>query len=160
MKRIFILSVLLLTAASVFAQTGKSIYEKYSVNDNVSAVYISPAMFRIIGKIPDLKVEDGNVDLAPVISQLTGMYILDSQNKSINANLKSEVSQFISKGKFELMMEAKDNGQVMRIYTIGDQKTVTGFVLFSEEEEETSFICIEGKMDRAQLEQILSSQMK
>ena len=57
MKRLVILAALLLTTLSSFAQDGKSIYQKYSESEGVSAVYISPAMFRLIGRIPDLNVE-------------------------------------------------------------------------------------------------------
>ena len=55
MKRIIILAALLLTTIASFAQNGKSIYQKYSEAEGVSAVYISPAMFKLIGKIPDQK---------------------------------------------------------------------------------------------------------
>ena len=65
MKRIILLAVLLLTALTASAQSGKSIYQKYSDAENVSAVYISPAMFRLIGKIPDLEVGENHVNLAP-----------------------------------------------------------------------------------------------
>ena len=57
MKRILILTALLFTTLTVFAQNGKGIYQKYAGNEGVSAVYVSSAMFRMIGKIPDLKAE-------------------------------------------------------------------------------------------------------
>ena len=56
MKRIVIIAILLLASIFSFAQTGKSIYQKFSDAEGVSAVYNSPAMFRLIGKIPDLHV--------------------------------------------------------------------------------------------------------
>ena len=70
MKRIAILAALLLIPLSSFAQNGKSIYQKYSDSEGVSAVYISPAMFRLIGRIPDLNIE-GNVNLTSVIQTLS-----------------------------------------------------------------------------------------
>ena len=96
MKRILLLAVLLLGALTASAQSGKSIYQKYSDADNVSAVYISPAMFRLIGKIPDLEVGDNNVNLAPLIRSLSGLYIINSENPRVNDKLSSEVSRFIS----------------------------------------------------------------
>ena len=161
MKRISILAALLLITISSFAQSGKSIYEKYSDEKDVSAVYISPAMFRLIGKIPEIKAdaEGGSIDLAPIISSLSGMYILESENKAINASLYSDVQKFISARKYELLMEAKDNGEVMRMYTIGDEKTVTGFVMIGTSDDETTFISFEGKINRSDLEKILAKQM-
>ena len=46
MKRILVMTVAVLTAVSAFAQSGKDIYNRYSGREGVSAVYISPAMFR------------------------------------------------------------------------------------------------------------------
>ena len=79
--------------ASTFAQNGKSIYQKYSDADGVTAVYISPAMFRLIGTIPDLEVGDDKVNIGPLVEALTGFYILDSENPDINGKLRTEVER-------------------------------------------------------------------
>ena len=162
MKRILTVAALLLVTITSFAQTGRNIYEKYSDNDGVSAVYISPAMFRLIGKLPEIKadVEDGTVDLAPVVRTLTGMYILSSEHPAIRETLANDVKKFVSSKKYELLMEAKDNGQTMKMYTVGDQKTVNSFVMYAIDQEETTFICIDGNINRQDLEKVLAEQMK
>ena len=58
MKRILLLAVLLLSALTASAQSGKSLYQKYSDAENVSAVYISPSMFKLIGKLPEIEIGD------------------------------------------------------------------------------------------------------
>ena len=60
----------------------------------------------------------------------------------------------------DLLMEAKDNGQTMRMYTLGDEKIVNSFVMLALENDETTFICIDGKMNRKDLEKVLAEQMK
>ena len=155
MKRIILLAVLLLTALTASAQSGKSIYQKYSDAENVSAVYISPAMFRLIGKIPDLEVGENHVNLAPLIRSLSGLYIIRSENGRVNEKLSSEVSRFISNGRYELLMEAKDAGEVVRMYTVGTEKIVNSFVMVAAEGPETTFICLDGQMDRKELEGVL-----
>ncbi len=157
MKRILFLTVILLIVStfSAFAQNGKSIYQKYSDAEDVSAVYISPAMFRLIGKIPELEINDSDVDLAPVIRSLTGMYVLNSRNQSINANLRGDVDRFIKGGRYELLMETKDNGEVVRIYTVGDSKTIESFVMIAGDGGETIFICLDGQMPREQTEKLI-----
>ena len=155
MKRIIIIATLLLASMAAFAQNGKSIYQKYSDAENVSAVYISPAMFRLIGKIPDLKLEGEDVNLAPLIQSLSGLYILDSDNSRINAQIKADTESFIKGGEYELLMEAKEHGESVRMYTAGTEKIVNSFVMLSIEGEALSFICIDGKMDRESLENML-----
>ncbi|MBR3302674.1 MAG: DUF4252 domain-containing protein [Bacteroidales bacterium] len=164
MKRIFIIASLLLITISSFAQSGKSIYEKYSDKETISAVYISPAMFKMIGKIPDFKVENDDINLAPIINSLSGMYILNfsatSANKQIRESFNDDMKRFISSNKYELLLEAKEDGEMVRMYTIGDAKVVNGFVILANQKEELSFICIEGKMSRADLEKVLEKQIK
>lgn len=157
MKRILFLTVILLIVStfSVFAQNGKSIYQKYSDAEDVSAVYISPAMFRLIGKIPELEVNDSGLNLAPVIRSLTGMYVLNSENQSINASLRGDVDRFIKGGRYELLMEAKEDGEVVRMYTVGDSKTIESFVMFVVDGDEMTFVCLDGQMPREETEKLI-----
>lgn len=159
MKRIAIIAALLLASIFSFAQTGKSIYQKYSDAAGVSAVYISPAMFRLIGKIPDLHVEGEDVNLAPIIQSLSGLYLIDSENPAVNSELKSEAAKFINAGHYELLLEAKDSGEVVRMYTVGSGKVVNGFVMIAEDGGESTFIYLDGKMNREDLENILAKKM-
>ena len=159
MKHITLILAALLLSLSALAQNGKSIYQKYSDAEQVSAVYISPAMFRLIGKIPDIDTGSDKVNLSPVIRSLTGMYILNSENAAINGQLRAEAERFIQSGKYELLMEAKDSGQTMRMYTVGNDKVVNGFVMLAAEAEEVTFICLDGQMPRDQFEDLLAKQM-
>ena len=159
MKRIFLLAVLLLSALTASAQSGKSLYQKYSDAENVSAVYISPAMFRLIGKIPDMEIGENNVNLAPLIRSLSGLYIINSENTQINDKLVSEVNRFINSGKYELLMESKDAGEVVRMYTVGTEKIVNSFVMVASQGSEATFICLDGQMDRQELEGVLVETM-
>ena len=159
MKRIIILFAALLLTVSAFAQNGKSIYQKYSDAENVSAVYVSPAMFRLIGQIPDLEVGDDNVNLTPVIRSLSGLYILNSENETVNGSLRADAERFINSGKYELLMEAKDSGEVVRMYTLGNDRTIEGFVMLAAEANEVTFICLDGQMPRKEFEDLISQQV-
>ena len=160
MKRIAIIAALLLASIFSFAQTGKSIYQKYSDAAGVSAVYISPAMFRLIGKIPDLHVEGEDVNLAPIIQSLSGLYLIDSENPAVNSELKAQAAKFIKAGHYEILLEGKDSGEVVRMYTVGSEKVVNGFVMIAEDGGESTFIYLDGKMNREDLENIIAKKMK
>lgn len=160
MKRIIVLFAALLLSFSAFAQNGKSIYQKYSDAENVSAVYVSPAMFRMIGQIPDLEVGQENVNLTPVIRSLTGLYILNSENAAINGSLRADAERFINSGRYELLMEAKDSGETVRIYTVGSDRAIEGFVMLAAEASEVTFICLDGQMPRKDFEELFSKAMR
>lgn len=156
MKKLLLIALATLIGASALAQDGKSIYNRYSEAEGVSAVYISPAMFKLMNKIPDIQLEGESMNLAPIIKSLTGMYVLNSENPGINEDMKRDVDRFIRRGDYEMLLEAKEDGEVTRIYTMGPEATVTGFVLFTFEPAECSFICINGEIPRAALEELIN----
>lgn len=160
MKRLFFLAAMLLLTISSFAQDGKSIYQKYSDSEDISAVYVSPAMFKLIGRLPDIEMNSGEVNFYPIIKSLTGLYIINSSNKNINAQLYADVEKFIKSGRYELLMEAKDSGEAVRMYTVGNDAVVNSFVMVAKDGEETTFICIDGNMNRTDLEKLLAEQMR
>lgn len=163
MKKIYAIAVMLLMAVGAYAQSGKAIYNKYSDSKGVSAVYISPAMFRMIGQLPDLDVEaaDGEkVDIAPLVRSFEGFYLLSVSDKSQAAELKQEVQSMIKSGRFEMLMEAKDSGSTMRIYTVGDDKTISSLVMLAQEGDSVQFICLEGAMNRNDFETLMAKSIK
>ncbi|MBS7274349.1 MAG: DUF4252 domain-containing protein [Bacteroidales bacterium] len=159
MKRIIMAIAATLICAASFAQSGKSIYNKYSDKSNVTAVYISPAMFKMMGQLPEIDTPDGDFNIAPVVKEMSGMYMIESGNPSINNALKADVEKYISNGTFELLMEAKEDGELVRLYTMGDKDTVSSFVMTVFEKTECVFLCIEGKIPRKELEELIASNM-
>lgn len=156
MKKIFAVVVLAILSVAAFAQSGREIYNKFSDEAGVSAVYISPAMFRLIGRIPDVQLEDSSVNFSSLIKSMSGFYILSTENPSVADDLYSDVKKYLRKGDFELLLEAKDDGEVMRMYTTGDESTITSFVMLSRDGQETSFISFDGRMDREELEGLIA----
>ena len=160
MKKFIIALAALLTGICAFAQDGKSIYTKYSDMNGVDAVYISPAMFRLIGKIPELNIGDDQVNVAPLIQSMRGFYLINTEKADIGRSLYDEVDRFVKKGQYELLLEAKESGEATRIYTMGTETVISGIVLLSRDRDETSFIAIDGQMDRAQLEEAIAKVAK
>lgn len=163
MKRIIILAILLLSAAIASAQEGRNVYNKYSGGKGVSAVYISPSMFKIIGKLPDLEVETAegeSMNLAPLISSFKGFYMLDISDPATISAIDKDVASMISKGRYELMMEVKDEGESLHIYTSGNEKLIESFVFIASDGDTLQFICIDGEMNRSNFEKLIAGAMK
>ena len=160
MKRIIVILAALLLSISAFAQNGKSIYQKYSDAAGVTAVYISPAMFRLIGTIPDLEVGEDKVNISSLIQALSGFYVLSSENPDINGKLRADAERFINNGKYELLMEVKESGETVRMYTMGNEKTINGFAMLAAEAAEVTFISLDGEMPRKEFEALIGKAMK
>jgi len=157
MKRIITIAVFLLAALSAFAQTGKSIYNKYSEEKNVSAVYISPSMFKLMGKLPDMEAADEDFNITPFVKSLEGFYLIDSENMKVNDELKKDVEKFIAGKTYELLMEAKDDGETVRFYSHTKGEFVTSFVMISIEDDECTFMCLEGQMLKEDIDKAMTN---
>ena len=115
-------------------------------------------MFKIIGKLPDLEMEtaDGNsMNLAPLISTFHGFYMLDISNPATVSAINQEVASMISKGRYELMMEVKEEGETLQIYTSGNEKIIESFVFIASDGDSVQFICIDGEMNRSEIEKLI-----
>ncbi len=160
MKKTILAALLLISAIVPLAaqRTPKAvnIYNKYSDETGVSAVYISPAMFRLIGKVPDINV-NGEMDLSPIIKSLKGMYVLDCENPEVAGRLRKDVRKYMNEGSYELLLETKENGETTRIFTLGNEKIINSFVLLTDSGPETTFISFEGEIPRDKLEKAVAS---
>lgn len=159
MKRIAALTaVLLLVAAYGAAQDSKSIYKKYSDMDEVNAVYISSSMFNLIGKLPSINFSDSTdeINMAPLVKSLNSMFVMDCNDERICADMKKDVDKVIEKHKMELLMEAKKQGETVRVYISGNEKTVTVFILTAASRDGFTFISLDGNMNRKELERAIA----
>lgn len=163
MKRILAIAATILLAMTAHAQSSREIYNKYSDEDGVSAVFISPSMFRMIGKLPDIDVDTDNgqkINLSGIIRTLKGFYLINCGNSSLSEKINGEVRKLVNSNDYELMMEAKDSGESMRLYTVGTKDVIHSLVMHVTDKDESTFIGIEGVMDRDELEKILSKAME
>ena len=157
MKKIFLTLIAGLTALMASAQDYKSIYQKYSDDDRVTAVYISPAMFKMIGKIPEIRIEESDVDLSPMIKSMTGFYMLQTEDTSLAEKISKDVVKIVGGNKYETLMAVKDKGQKINILSLGDDEFIKSLLLTVLDSEETVFIGIDGLMKRDDVENAVSS---
>lgn len=166
MKRL--ITLIIACCAFTAAASGQSqdtrneIYARYSGKEGVSSVYISPTMFNLMKEIPPIPVEDGEADISAAISSLEGMFILDIENPSVAGCLAEDVTRYISRGRYELLMEARDENDAVRMYITTDSEgDITEFVMLANESGEspsTTYICFVGKISKDSLNAIISSQ--
>ena len=86
--------------------------------------------------------------------------MINTGSGQVSAKMMKDVDRFISSGHYELLMEAKESGEIMRMYTVGTEEIVDSFVMIADDKSETTFICLDGKMNRAELEKVLAEKME
>lgn len=156
MKKIIIAAVLILSAISMQAQSAKNLYRKYGDEKGVTAVYISPAMFRLIGHLPNVELDDEDIDLRPIVKSITGMYILNCENAVVADKLLNDVEKMLDSGEYEMLLEAREEGELTRMFTNGNNQVVRSFILLNIEDDEVNFISFEGNIPREDLENAIA----
>ena len=151
MKRLVLAAALLLVTLASWAQTaGQGIYKKFANEKNVSGVYISPAMFSIVKRLPDMDDED-----IKAIKSLSGFYVMEITSNAVAAKVKNEVNSLVSKNGYELYMEAVDEDEKMQIFCYREAGLIKSIILLAVEPDETEFVCIEGEMSEEMLQSIM-----
>ena len=55
-------------------------------------------------------------------------------------------------------MEVKDDGQTVRLYTVSPtDELITSLIMHVRDQKETTFLSIDGEIDRAALEELIAS---
>ena len=157
MKKTIVIAAMMLFSLCGFAQTAKSIYNRYSEAEKVSTVYISPAMFKLMGSIPAFELVDEDVNITPIINSLEGMYIISSENPEVSREMRMDIEKMVSKGEYELRMEAEDDGDRVRMFTRTAADIVKSFVMLAVSDEECTFIMFDGSIDQKKFAQLISS---
>ena len=101
-------------------------------------------------------MKDSPVDIGSLIKELKGMYLLGSEDTEIIESLKDDVKKYIKKNKFEMLMEIKEKGETIKIYTDGSDKTVYQIVVTATGEDGFKFICLDGEINRKDLEKAIA----
>ena len=157
MKKIIIIALAaIISMASAAAQNSKKqIYIDYSGKPGVSAVYISPAMFKLMKAVPDIEINDQEVNFSRFIRTLEGMYILSIDEPEMASQLVRDVEKELRNGKHELLMEAVEGNETTRIYVIQKDSIISDLVLLARDGSSTSYISITGQMPLEEISKMI-----
>lgn len=144
MKQIIIKTLLGIVVAlcSLNANAQVKAFEKYADTKNVTYVYISKFMLGLAGKNATPSVP--GVDIKTLAGKLTGIQIINTENKGAQAKLKSDVKSILAKDKYELLMQMNEDDSKVNIYHhIGTQQSAV--VMQVEDNEELTLMVFSGK---------------
>ena len=152
------IALLIISVSSLSAQNVQKLYKRYSGQKGVSTVYISPVMFKLMKSLPVMEIGEEDVQMAKIIQSFNGMYILDVENPSISQKISEEVKNWLDKGTYEVLMEAKEEGESMKICIRQEKDVIKEFIMFSQEtgpSPETALIYISGDIKASDLSKII-----
>lgn len=153
---------------------GNYVYNRWFDLSDINSTYISPELFNMVKKLPEMSVQGRKMDLTPAIRSLKGLYLLDfardcsshpgmhySRN-STSGGLRKDIRDYLDEYGYITLMDMCQNGQYTRLYMAAQGGTVTGFVLVSLDDsfDYGRFVCLEGDMDKDKFEKILANVLK
>ena len=144
MKQIIIKTLLgiMVATCSLNANAQVKAFEKYADAKNVTYVYISKYMLAMAGKNATPSVP--GVDIKTLAGKLTGIQIINTENKAAQAKLKNDVKGIISRDKYELLMQMNEDDSKVNIYhCIAKQQSAV--VMQVEDNEELTLMVFSGK---------------
>lgn len=136
-----ILLVVAMVVTSLQANAQVKAFEKYADMKNVSYVYISKYMLSMAGKNAAPSVP--NVNMKSLTSKLTGIQLINSDEKAACTKLKNDVSSIIARDKYTLLMQVKEDGDKVDIYYHVDKRN-SAVVMLVEEDDEVNVIVFSG----------------
>lgn len=144
MKQIIIKTLLGIVVAlgSLHANAQVKAFEKYADAKNVTYVYISKYMLAMAGKNATPSVP--GVDIKTLAGKLTGIQIINAENKAAQAKLKNDVKGIISRDKYELLMQMNEDDSRVNIYH-HITKQQSAVVMQVEDKEELTLMVFSGK---------------
>ena len=144
MKQIIIKTLLgiMVATCSLNANAQVKAFEKYADAKNVTYVYISKYMLAMAGKNATPSVP--GVDIKTLAGKLTGIQIINTENKAAQAKLKNDVKGIISRDKYELLMQMNEDDSRVNIYH-HIAKQLSAVVMQVEDKEELTLMVFSGK---------------
>ena len=144
MKQIIIITLLgiMVATCSLNANAQVKAFEKYADAKNVTYVYISKYMLAMAGKNATPSVP--GVDIKTLAGKLTGIQIINTENKAAQAKLKNDVKGIISRDKYELLMQMNEDDSRVNIYH-HITKQQSAVVMQVEDKEELTLMVFSGK---------------
>ena len=136
-----ILLVVAMVVTSLQANAQVKAFEKYADMKNVSYVYISKYMLSMAGKNAAPSVP--NVNMKSLTSKLTGIQLINSDERAARTKLKNDVSSIIARDKYTLLMQVKEDGDKVDIYYHVDKRN-SAVVMLVEEDDEVNVIVFSG----------------
>jgi len=143
MKSIAIRIILCVAMMALSLQANAQVkeFEKYADTKNVTYVYISKFMLRMVGKGSSPSVP--GVNTQSIMNKLNGIQIISSEEKTSAARLKAETQNIIKQGKYELLLQVDEDDEKVHIYhREGKQQSVV--VMLSDDDGDVSVIVFSG----------------
>lgn len=130
-----------------------SVYNKYEEKEKVQSVFISKAMLEMQ---PNLYTND--VYIGKVAGQLDAVYVLTSLDDKVKKELRSDILDYIKKGKYEVLMKQKGMVSTSSFYVKRKGEKVQELIMYTDGTAKLTFVHLFGEMTSKDIQRITNYQ--
>jgi hypothetical protein len=133
---------------SVFAQNSSKLFEKYADMDNVTSVYISKAMFKMMPTM-----QTAGLNLMNMKGKVESLQVLTTERKDLTIKMRNEFAQLVTRQHQELM-RVRDGKTKATFYAIMQGDLVKDMVMLADTEEGFTVIQLLGNFTLQDIQEI------
>ena len=149
-----IIVAIMLAMTSINAQAQKNPFDKFSDYKDVTYIYISKTMLKLVGTtaIPSIN----GIDIKEIGSKLNSIQIITSE-KGSKKSLKTEALSIIKKDSYEKIMQVSEEDNKVDIYFKEDKKGSI-IVMVNDEKDSTVLIVFSSNFSMANMLKMIGSE--
>jgi len=133
---------------SVFAQNSSKLFEKYADMDNVTSVYISKAMFKMMPTM-----QTAGLNLMNMKGKVESLQVLTTERKDLTIKMRNEFAQLVTRQHQELM-RVRDGKTKATFYAIMQGDLVKDMLMLADTEEGFTVIQLLGNFTLQDIQEI------
>lgn len=141
-------------------QNNDELFNKLSDIKGVEVVYVSKALFGMIGSMDIAGMNAGGIDIKDIIGKLESLQVFTAEESNAIKKMKMESDKLIKNGKYETLMFVKDEESKTVFYMNKINNIKSELLMISEEPSEISIIRFIGNFTLRDLQQLTKKDNK
>lgn len=149
MKRLYI-SLLFALCLFVNALAQDSFFRKFADREDITSVYISKSMLRMM---PNVQAD--GIDIGGVASKLDNIQILSCEKPEVVPQIRKELTFLNSQNGYEELMKVNDAGEHTVIYLKEHPGEAKEYVLLCDEKRELTVVILKGNLSLMDIQGVI-----
>lgn len=155
MKRIItiIATTIVLFFTSAKSQTINDFFQKYSSDDRFEAVNVGKSMLDMAKS----SSQGMDKDQQALIENINGVRVLTSKvatDEAFTNELIAEFKAVVEKENMEPLVEVREKGQIVKVYSHSDNDKVSDLLIFVKEADKLNIVWVSGSLSRAMIDKM------
>lgn len=135
----------------------QTLFDRLNGHKNITSIYISKSMLDLAS---NMKINMGNANIKDISRKLDQIEIYTSENKDAAKLMQAESKTFSRNKAYELLMNIKDNEDIVTFYGVKVKETFKELIMITTESEECVIIRMVGNFTAEDIQKVSGKKIK